>query len=104
MFVESDKKIGKLIITGHAIDRATTRCKSFYRRYKRNGEGSYSWLVRMSFEALKYGGLESQKIQYKGMLFAFSKDEGTGFLKLVSLMLANKDTIKKVRKKERKKK
>ncbi len=103
MFIEENKKIGKIIITGHAMNRASTRCKSFYRRYKRKDEGIYDWLVRMTFEALSKGNKESDKIQYRGMLFAFESDEETGFLKLVSLMIANSDTIKKERKRERRK-
>ena len=104
MFIAEDKHIGKIEITGHAMNRASTRCSAFYRKYKRKGEGIYDWLVRSTFEALREGTEESNKIQHKGMLFTFviSKDK-TKHLKLVTLGLANESTIKKQRKKDRKK-
>jgi len=42
-------------ISGHAIDRASTRCLKSFIGDKKKNEGIYSWLVRVSEKALKQG-------------------------------------------------
>ena len=105
MFIESHDGIGKIEITAHAMNRASTRCYSFWKRYKKKNEGIYDWLVRFCFEALIDGKKESGKLQYKGLLFIFvaPKTEGS-YLKLVTLGIANTSTIKKQRRKDKKEK
>ena len=68
-------------ITPHAVDRASERCISLWRRTHQPGEGLYGWLLRLSTEALKDGtkrrpgsGNDREyhhRIAYAGLLFCF---------------------------------
>jgi len=66
-------------ISGHAIDKASLRCRKTWHETRGKGEGLHSWLHRMSTEALK--SVEGQeiknrdKIEYQGMKFAFKFGE-----------------------------
>ena len=62
-------------ISGHAIDRASLSCRKIWHETKRNNEGIHTWLHRMSCGAIKSIGSaipkDHEKIEYKGMKFAF---------------------------------
>lgn len=55
-------------LTGHAIDNASLRVRKTWHRTSHEGEGLYSWLMRITLEALEKGErLENGKIKYLGM-------------------------------------
>jgi hypothetical protein len=62
-------------ITPHAVDRASERCISLWRRTREPGEGLYGWLLRLSTEALKRGTERrgGRQIAYAGLLFGFDR-------------------------------
>ncbi len=66
-------------ISGHAIDRASLRCRKTWHETKNKDEGLHSWLHRMSMEAItSIDGKDlndDKKIEYKGMKFAFKFGE-----------------------------
>lgn len=60
----------KVEISGHAIDKASLRVRKIWHETKNDGEGIYSWLQRMTLEAIELGErLDSGKIKHKGMVF-----------------------------------
>jgi len=63
-----------LEVSGHAIDRASLLCRSFWHHDRRDDEGLHAWLVRVSGEALKSGEKINEKIAWKGMKFKFVAD------------------------------
>jgi hypothetical protein len=75
-----------LEVSGHAIDRASLMLrKTWHETALSKEEGLHAWLCRMSQEALENGEkLESGKIRYMGMKFAFKQDGCWPVLKTVS--------------------
>lgn len=73
-------------LSGHAIDNASLRCRKIWHETALdNEEGLYSWLMRVSVEALEKGvKLESGKIKYLKMKFVFA--EGSEFPTLKTIM------------------
>lgn len=73
-------------LSGHAIDNASLRCRRIWHETATDKEeGIYSWLMRVSLEALEKGvKLESGKVKYLGMTFVFA--EGTEFPTLKTIM------------------
>lgn len=74
-----------LEVSGHAIDRASLTCrKTWHQTALSPEEGLHAWLCRMAAEALEKGLiLESGKIGYMGMKFAFERDGCWPVLKTV---------------------
>jgi len=74
-------------ISGHAIDNASFRVLHNWliNPEKDEGEGFYSWLQRMTLQAVEQGvRLESGKIKYLGMKLVI--EQGEEFPVLVSIM------------------
>jgi hypothetical protein len=64
-----------LDISGHAIDRASLRCRHIWHETALNeDEGLHAWLVRMSMAALKEGERRDDKVFYRGLKFVFAMD------------------------------
>lgn len=72
-------------ISGHAIDRASLRCLKIYLNNKNKGEGLYSWLIRISNEAIVNGEekIKNNIYRYKGIDFIFKFGEIYPVLKSV---------------------
>lgn len=59
-------------ISGHAIDRASLRCrKAWHLTALNEEEGLHAWLVRMSLGALSANNKKGDKYLYRGMKFVF---------------------------------
>lgn len=72
-------------VSGHAIDRASQSCRKIWHETKIDQEGIYSWLCRVSKEALEHGErLESGKIKYLNMKFVIGTDGDWPILLTVS--------------------
>ena len=73
-------------LSGHAIDNASIRVRKIWHETKLSeGEGLYSWLQRITLEAIENGEkMESGKIKYKGMKFVIK--EGEEFPALITIM------------------
>jgi len=67
-------------VSGHAIDRASLRCRKLWHEDRGKDEGIYSWLCRITREALdkqKMGGWEADfQCEHKGMKLTITR-EGT---------------------------
>lgn len=71
-------------ISGHAIDNASLRVRKIWHEDKNQEEGIYSWLQRVTLEALEVGEkLESGKIRYKNMKFVIEEGEEFPVLKTI---------------------
>lgn len=74
----------KVELSGHAIDNASIRVRKIWHETKNEGEGIYSWLQRVTLEALESGKkLESGKIKYLGMKFVIAEGEEFPTLKTI---------------------
>jgi hypothetical protein len=73
-------------LTGHAIDNASLRVRKIWHETKRDKEeGLYTWLMRITLEALEKGErLETGKIKYLGMKLVI--EQGTEFPILKTIM------------------
>jgi len=72
-----------LQISGHAIDRASTRCKSLWRKMVLfDGEGLYSWMERLANDAIKNEG-KHEIVIYRGIKFIFEHGEYYSTLKSI---------------------
>ena len=70
--------------SGHAIDRASQQCLDIWKSDTGQKQGLHSWLVMIAAEALQNGTrLESGKIRYRGMKFAFEEGSEWPVLKTV---------------------
>ncbi len=65
-------------VSGHAIDRASLRCRKLWHQDREKDEGLYSWLCRVTHEAiLKEGNWEgTTRCEYKGLVLTITR-EGT---------------------------
>lgn len=73
-----------LDISGHAIDRASLKCQYLWKEDRKENEGLYSWLIRISMEALSKFKLDKDScIFYKKMKLAFTMDGEWPILKTV---------------------
>lgn len=72
-------------LSGHAIDNASIRVRKIWHETKLSGdEGIYSWLMRVTTEAISRGEkLESGKIRYLGMKFVVEQGEEFPVLKTI---------------------
>jgi hypothetical protein len=72
-------------LSGHAIDNASIRCRKIWHETKREDEGLYTWLQRVTLEALELGEkLENGKIRYLEMKFVI--EQGAEFPCLKTIM------------------
>lgn len=71
-------------VSGHAIDRASLNCRKTWHETKQEGEGIYSWLCRVSKEALDNADVDDKgRYHHLGMKFAFGEDTTYPVLKTV---------------------
>lgn len=72
-------------LSGHAIDNASLRVRKIWHETKMNNdEGLYSWLQRVTLEAIHNGEtLPSGKIKYMGMKFVIAQGEEYPVLKTI---------------------
>lgn len=84
-FKRRGSKMPTIELSGHAIDNASIRVRKIWHDTKlSDDEGIYSWLMRMTEEALSNGEiLESGKIKYKGMKFVVEQGEEFPVLKTI---------------------
>lgn len=77
--------IPEIELSGHAIDNASLRVRKIWHETALSkDEGLYSWLHRVSLEAIEKGErLESGKIKYIGMKFVIEQGEEFPILKTV---------------------
>jgi len=62
-------------VSAHAIDRASLLLTDYWPRLSRDDEGLYTWLARMTVEAIQHGRKDrSGKIIYQGMKLAIGDD------------------------------
>ena len=78
-------KLPEIELSGHAIDNASIRVRKIWHETKLDdNEGLYSWLMRMTLEAIEKGEkLESGKIKYAGMKFVVEQGEEFPVLKTI---------------------
>ncbi len=71
-------------LSGHAIDNASLRVRKIWHETRGKDEGLYSWLQRVTLEAIEKGEvLESGKIKFMGMKFVVSHGEEFPILKTI---------------------
>lgn len=69
-------------ITPHSVDKASLRCRKIWHQTRNKDEGIYSWLSRVSGEAIDNNGLK-EKIEYIGIKFIFKIGNNYPILKTV---------------------
>lgn len=77
-----------LELSGHAIDRASLRCRKTWHETRGEEEGLYSWLMRVAGEALATpqtgeDGTGAVKHRHLGIQFVFQQGEEFPVLKTV---------------------
>lgn len=74
----------KVEISGHAIDNASLRVLNIWHKTREKDEGLYSWLQRMTLDALELGSkLKSGKIKFMGIKFVIEQGEEFPVLKTI---------------------
>lgn len=74
----------KIEVSAHAIDRASEHCLGNWHYDKAKGEGLYSWLSRVTLEAIAEGKqIEEEKYQWKDMKFVIAQGYEYPVLKTV---------------------
>ena len=69
-------------LSGHAIDNASLRCRKIWHETRGDDEGLYSWLQRVTLEAIEHGEkMPSGKIKYLGMKFVIHQGDDFPVLK-----------------------
>ena len=62
-------------ISGHAIDRASLRCRDIWHQTRSKEEGLHAWLVRMTQEAIQKGEQDKNgKYIYNNMKLVIEQD------------------------------
>lgn len=81
----------KVEISGHAIDKASLRVRKIWHETRGQDEGLYSWLSRISLEAMEKGERKDDGVFiYLGMKIVMAK--GAEFPSLKSIMPAKEGT------------
>jgi len=71
-------------LSGHAIDNASLRVHKIWHENRDKDEGLYTWLQRMTLEAIDKGEqIDAGKFRYKGMKFVIASGEEFPILKTV---------------------
>lgn len=74
----------KVHLSGHAIDNASLRVRKIWHETRGEDEGLFSWLQRITLEALEAGEkLDSGKIKYLGMKLVIVEGEEYPSLKTI---------------------
>ncbi len=63
-----------LEVTGHAIDRASTRCLKQWKRSRKPDEGLHAWLSRITLEAIQKHGRSRGVLRHEGMKLVLVED------------------------------
>lgn len=73
-------------LSGHAIDKASLRVQKIWYQTMKPEEGLYSWLQRITLEAIDEGEkLDGGKIKYMGMKLVVAQGEEFPTLKTIML-------------------
>ena len=59
-------------LSGHAIDRASLRLRKIWHETRNDDEGIYSWLLKITNEALEANRNKEERFIHKGVKFIFS--------------------------------
>jgi len=71
-------------LSGHALDNASLRVRKIWHETKvNNDEGLYTWLMRVTNEAIERGEKDGDKILYLGMKFVVVQGEEFPTLKTI---------------------
>lgn len=71
-------------ISGHAIDRASLKCRKTWHQTRREGEGIHAWLVRVAQEALASVSVDKAgRYHHLGMMMVFEQDGRWPVLKTI---------------------
>lgn len=72
-------------VSGHAIDRASLRCRKLWHEDRGKDEGLYSWLCRITHEAvLIKGNWEGDtRCEYKGLVLTITREGNWPVLKSI---------------------
>lgn len=74
----------KVELSGHAIDNASLRVRKIWHQSRGKDEGLYSWLQRMTLEAIEKGVyVEDGKIEHMGVKWVIAQGEEFPTLKTV---------------------
>lgn len=73
----------KVELSGHAIDNASLRVRKTWHETRRDDEGLYSWLQRVTLEAIERGVASDDRIEYLGMRFVIAQGEEFPVLKTI---------------------
>ncbi len=74
----------KVKLSGHAIDNASLRVLHIWRQDENPDEGFYSWLSRMTLEAIEHGEHTDQGVvKYHDMKFVIAQGEEFPSLKTI---------------------
>jgi hypothetical protein len=74
---------GEVEISHHAIDTASLRIRKIWHNDRKDTEGLYSWLVRVSMEALAQAKENKERVMYKDIVFIFKQGDIFPILKTV---------------------
>jgi hypothetical protein len=81
-----------LDVAGHAIDRASLRCRKHWHHYSEKGEGLWTWLQRAAREAYDKGLNEEGKVDHLGIRWTF---DDLGVWPLLKTVYRKKDPPEK---------
>jgi hypothetical protein len=73
----------KVELSGHAIDNASLRVRKIWYETSNENEGLYSWLQRMTLEALAQDEPIDGKVHYNGMKLVIAEGEEFPTLKTI---------------------
>lgn len=77
-------RLPEIELSGHAIDNASLRVRKIWHETRGDDEGLYSWLMRVTLEAIEKGErLESGKIKHLNMKFVVEDGEEFPVLKTI---------------------
>jgi len=84
-FARRGDTMPKVELSGHAIDNASLRVRKIWHETRDDDEGLYSWLQRMTLEAIEKGEINKRtgKTHYCGMQFAIEQGEEYPILKTI---------------------
>lgn len=91
--IEFDRRgdtMPKVELSGHAINNASLRVRKIWHETRSDDEGIYSWLQRMTLEAMEHGRDfgDDERFAYKGMIFVIA--QGAEYPALKTIMVDKK--------------
>lgn len=73
----------KVELSGHAINNASLRVLGVWKDTRQENEGLYSWLERMTLEAIESGATINGKLVHNGLKLAVEEGEEYPVLKTI---------------------